>query len=56
MFYGLDLEGSPEVPVNSKNSTPFYGRLQETLFPSNLDRGEETCFELAVDLLIPRPS
>jgi hypothetical protein len=33
-----------------------WGRLQETLFPSNLDRGEEICFELAVDLLIPRPS
>jgi hypothetical protein len=29
MFYGLDLEGSPEVPVNSKNSTPFYGSLWE---------------------------
>jgi hypothetical protein len=24
MFHGLGLEGSPEVPVNSKNSTTFW--------------------------------
>jgi hypothetical protein len=56
MFYGLDLEGSPEVPVNFKNSTTFWASLQKTLFPSNLDRGEGTCLESAADLLIPRPS
>jgi hypothetical protein len=28
----------------------------KTLFPSNLDRGEGTCFESAVDRLIQRPS
>ncbi len=31
MFYGFDLEGSPEVPGNSKNSTTFWARLQKTL-------------------------
>jgi hypothetical protein len=40
MFDGLDLERLPEVPVNSKDSTTFWGRLQKTLFPSNLDRRE----------------
>ena len=30
---------------NSKNSTTFWGRLQKTLFPSNLDRTEGTCLE-----------
>jgi hypothetical protein len=56
MFDGLDLERLPEVPVNSKDSTTFWRRLQRTLFPSNLDRREGTCLESAVDLLIPRPS
>jgi hypothetical protein len=56
MFYGLDLEGSPDVPVKFKNSTTFWASLQKTLFPSNLDRGEGTCLESAADLLIPRPS
>jgi hypothetical protein len=32
MFYGLDLEGSTEVPVNSKDSTTFWRRLQKTFF------------------------
>ena len=41
---------------NSKNSTTLWGRLQNTLFPGNLDRREGTCLESAVDLLIPRPS
>jgi hypothetical protein len=31
---------SPEAPVNSKNSTTFWARLQKTLVPSNLDRVE----------------
>jgi hypothetical protein len=55
MFYD-DLEGSPEVPVNSKDSTPFWGDSKKTLFPSNLDRTEGTCLESAVDLLILKPS
>jgi hypothetical protein len=33
MFYGLDLEGLPEVQSNFKNSTTFWGRLQKALFP-----------------------
>jgi hypothetical protein len=45
------LGGAPEVPVNSKDSTAFWGRFQNTLFPSNLDRREGTCLESAVDLL-----
>src|SRR5262249_24429984 len=45
-----------KAPGNSKNSTTFWGRLQKTLFPGNLDRMEGTCLESAVDLLIPRPS
>jgi hypothetical protein len=52
----FDLEDGPEVVVNSKDSTTFWGRLQRALFPSNLDRREGTCLESAVDLLIPRPS
>src|SRR5262245_56692497 len=45
-----------KAPGNSKNSTTFWGRLQKTLFPGNLDRMEGTCLESAADLLIPRPS
>jgi hypothetical protein len=45
-----------EAPGNSKNSTTFWGRLQKTLFPGNLDRREGTCLESAVDLLILKPS
>src|SRR5947209_9739546 len=52
MFYGLDLEGSPDVPVNFKNSTTFWASLQKTLFPSNLDRGEGTCLESAAETLV----
>src|SRR5262249_33250653 len=32
------------------------GETPKGVVPSNLDRGEETCLESAVDLLIPRPS
>ena len=32
------------------------GGGSKTLFPSNLDRGEGTCLESAVDLLIQIPS
>ena len=32
MFYGLDLEGLPEVQSNSKNSTTFWGRLKRRCF------------------------
>jgi DNA-binding NtrC family response regulator len=32
------------------------GEAPRNVFPSNLDRGEGTCLESAVDLLIPRPS
>jgi len=31
------------------------GETPKGVVPSNLDRGEETCLESAVDLLIPRP-
>jgi hypothetical protein len=54
MFYGLDFR--PKFQLIPKNSTPSWARLQKTLFLANLDRREGTCFELAVDLLIPRPS
>jgi hypothetical protein len=36
MFYGLDLEGSPDVPVNFKNSTTFWASLQKTLWRGNM--------------------
>jgi hypothetical protein len=52
----VSVEQLTEAPRNSKNSTTFWGRLQKTLFPGNLDRTEGTCLESAVDLLIPRPS
>lgn len=31
---------APKFPGGSKNPTTFWGRLQKTLLPSNLDRGE----------------
>ena len=34
----------------------FLGETPKGVVPSNLDRGEGTCLESAVDLLIPRPS
>src|SRR5262249_4630001 len=48
---GLDLKGQ----VISKIRLLFE-RGSKTLFPSNLDRGEGTCLESAVVLLIPRSS
>ena len=54
---GTSKNGGPQVDDHlRKHHLRALGRLHETLFPSNLDRGEGTCFELAVDLLIPRPS
>ena len=32
------------------------GEAPRNVFPSNLDRGEGTCLDSAVDVLIPRPS
>jgi hypothetical protein len=32
MFYGLDLEGLPEVQSNSKNSTTFWGDSKTSCF------------------------
>ena len=48
---GLDLKGQ----VISKIRLLLEGGSKR-LFPSNLDRGEGTCLESAVNLLIPRPS
>jgi hypothetical protein len=36
MFDGLDLERLPEVPVNSKDSTTFWGRLQRTFLATSI--------------------
>jgi hypothetical protein len=45
---GLDLEGSPKRQVIPKIRLLSEER-SKTLFPSNLDRGEGTCLESAVD-------
>ena len=48
---GLDLKGQ----VISKIRLLLEGGSKR-LFPSNLDRGEGTCLESAVNLSIPKPS
>ena len=45
----------PKRQLIPKNRLLSEERLR-TLFPSNLDRGEGTCLESAVNLLIQRPS
>jgi hypothetical protein len=52
---GLDLEDRPKRQVIPKIRLLSEERSR-TLFPSNLDHGEGTCLESAVDLLIQRPS
>ena len=52
----FDLHPLAPFLVSRFRAMRLPGGGSKTLFPSNLDRGEGTCLESAVDLLIPRPS